>query len=323
MRYRILNAESLNFSEKAKSILASVADVDYYENLDANKIKRIISRYDGLMVRLKTYIGPEIIDRANRMLFIASSTTGLDHIDVEFAKRRSIEVISLFGEKEFLEKVFATAEYTMALMLTVVRNIPYSFDDVKKYRWNRNKFIGSELNGKTLGIVGYGRIGKMVGKYAHAFGMEVMAHDSKKTIREKNIRQVSLDTLLKSADIISIHLPLNDETRGIFNKSKFRKMKKGIYLINTSRAPIINESALLWALKQGFVKGAAVDVIEGERDIKIGRIPLIEYAKSNDNLVITPHLGGATFESMKKTEIFIARNIVSFLKFQNAIRGKR
>jgi len=314
MRYKILNAESENFSKEAKKALSLVADVDYFKSLSASEIERKIADYDGLIVRLKNHIGRGILGRAKRLLFVASPTTGLDHIDLKLAKEKSIEVISLFGEKEFLRNIYATAEYTIALMFFLIRNIPLAFDDVKQYKWNRNKFIGRELNGKVLGVVGYGRVGKMVAGYARLFGMKIIAHDIRKAGFERGVKRVGLDKLLKLSDVISIHLPLNDTTTGLFNKTLFKNMAKAPFLINTSRGPIIDESGLLWALKNRVIKGAAIDVLEGERAMGVHKNPLIEYAKKNSNLIITPHIGGATYESMQKTEIFISKKIQGFLK---------
>jgi len=314
MRYRILNAESLNYFEKAKALLKTIADVDYFASLDENDIKRRIGGYDGLIVRLKTNIGKEIMQKGKKLLFIASATTGLDHIDLKSAKRRGIKVISLSGEKKFLRNIYATAEYAFGLILAVTRNIPAAFSGVKNKQWDRYKFIGTELHGKTLGIVGYGRVGKMVSGYAKSFGMKVIACEKGETVLEKHVERAGLNELLRKSDIVSIHLPLNNETFGIFNKSAFKKMKRSSCLINTSRGEVLDEKALLWALKNRRIKGAALDVVSGERNNTKERSVLEKYAGKVNNLIITPHIAGATFESMEKTEVFIAGQIASFLR---------
>lgn len=305
MRYKILNAESKGYSGKAKAVLAKVAEVDYFDRLSAAEIRKRISEYDGLIVRLDNHIGEDILKNAKRLLFIASATTGLDHIDTAYAKSRSIEVLSLKGETEFLKNVYATAEHTFALILALTRKIPFAHTDAVRGRWNRHEFIGSELNGKTLGIIGYGRVGKMVAGYARGFGMKVAAYD---------IGTGNLNKLLKISDIISVHLPLNKNTEGMITAGLFAKMAKRPYFINTSRGHIVNERALLSALRSGRIKGAAIDVIKEARSRNIGNSPLIKYARAHDNLIITPHIAGATRESMEKTEVFIANKIARYLK---------
>jgi len=305
MRYKILNAESKGYSAKARAILGKAARVDYFDRLSGVEIRKKIAGYDGLIVRLNNYIGKDILKNAKSLLFIASATTGLDHIDTAYAGSRSIEVLSLGGETEFLKSIYATAEYTFALILALTRKIPFAHMDAAKGRWDRYKFIGSELNGKTLGIIGYGRVGKLVAGYARRFGMKVVAHD---------IDTGNLNKLLKVSDIVSVHLPLNKKTEGMMTAGLFRKMARRPYFINTSRGQIVNERALLSALESGRIKGAAIDVVREERSRNTGSSPLIKYAGTHDNLIITPHIAGASFESMEKTEVFIAQKIVKYLK---------
>lgn len=314
MRYRILNAESRYYSKKAGDILGKIAEVDYFDSLSASRIKRKISRYDGLIVRLRNYIGRDILKNAEKLLFIATAATGLDHIDAGFAGKKSIRILSLGGEKRFLLGVYATAEYTFALILALTRNIPSAFIDVRRGRWDRYEFIGSELNGKTLGIIGFGRVGRMVAGYAGSFGMDVVACDIVKNGFGPRVKRVSLNELLEVSDIISVHLPLNKDTEGILGKASFNKMAKRPFIVNTSRGAIIDEPALLAALKKSLVRGAAIDVVKGEYRIGKKNTALLEYAKTHGNLVITPHIAGASRESMEKTEVFIANEIVRYLK---------
>jgi len=314
MKYKILNAESQNYSPKAKVILESIANVDYFANLSKSKMKEKITDFHGLIVRLENYIGPEIIKKGNRLLFIATATTGLDHIDLKAAKDKGVEIISLFGEKKFLDDINATAEHTMALMLSLVRHIPFAHADVFLGFWRRDKFRGMELGGKTLGIIGMGRLGRKVAHYATEFGMKVITYDPYLKKKPTCVALSSIKRLLSEADIVTLHIPLNESTRNIFNEDYFKLMKKDSLLINTSRGEVVDEKALLRSLTEKRIRGAALDVLTGECDERIlKKHPLINYAKKNSNIIITPHLGGATWESMEKTEIFIAQKIKDFL----------
>jgi D-3-phosphoglycerate dehydrogenase len=264
-----------------------------------------------LITRLSHHISKEVIKLGVRLKVIATATTGLDHIDLDAAQMAGIKVISLKGEVEFLKTITATAEHTFGLMLSICRNIPAAFNDVLKGNWNRDNFRGVELKGKTLGIVGFGRLGKMVSVYGSAFGMRVIINDPYITDIPDNIKQCGLDELLQKSDFVSIHVPLNSETFKMIGQPQFSLMKRSAYLINTSRGDVIDEDALIDALTNKIIAGAAIDVISGElltgNDSRI-----IDYARANNNLIITPHIGGATIDSMQATEIYIADKIKLF-----------
>lgn len=251
---------------------------------------------------------------------IVSPTTGLDHIDLEACKRRGIVVLSLQGETDFLGTIPATAEHTWGLMLALTRRTPWAFDDVRKGCWQRDAFRGHDLKGKTLGIVGFGRVGEQVAKYAQTFGMGVVIFDPYSKVEWFNdsdpyypMHHLTLVSLLQDADVVSIHVPLNDETRSMFGAEQFAAMKPGAVLVNTSRGEIIDEAALLEALESGKLAGAALDVISGERG-DLWENKLLKYAREHDNLLITPHLGGCTVESMAATEVFMAKKLKRFLE---------
>lgn len=241
---------------------------------------------------------------------IASCTTGTDHI-----QNKDIPLISLKGEIEFLQDVRATSEHTIALILALIRKIPAAFDDVKKGNWDREAWQGSELYGKTLGIVGYGRVGRQVSSVAKAFGIKVIWHDpyvqaQSNTIPDHLRVNRTLDNLLKESDIVTAHIPLNYKALGMFGAEQFKQMKSTAYFINTSRGAIVDEGGLITALLEKKIAGAAIDVATGEPDIWE---QLRIYAKTQNNLIITPHLGGQTAESRYKTQIFIAHKIKEFI----------
>lgn len=234
-------------------------------------------------------------DECKQFNVVASCTTGTDHID-----NRDIPIISLQGETEFLQDIWATAEMTWALIMSLVRRIPGAFDDVKQGHWNREAFQGIELRGKTLGIVGYGRVGRQVAKLAEAFGMNVLWYDK--------TTNLNLTYILQRSDIVSVHVPLSAETKGMFGTEQFKQMQPTAYFINTSRGAVVDESALITALCEKWIAGAAIDVAINEPDI------WNQLRIWHDRLIITPHISGNTAESRKTTQLFIASKIVKYIK---------
>jgi len=271
----------------------------------------------GIVVRLGITLDKELLSRFNRLSFVATITTGTDHIDTQYCKKEGIQLISLRGHTEFLKEIHATPEHTWGLLLSVMRKIPWAFDSVQKGIFDRRDFFGRELYKKCFGIIGFGRIGKILAQYAHSFGMDVIVYESKDVEEDRyKVKSVSLEELLKTADIISINLPLNKSTLHFLNEEHFKLMKKNAVLINTSRGAIIDEDALLTALKNNDIAGAALDVLEHEsleQGVSSGH-PLIKYARSNQNLLISPHIAGSTIESMEETSFFIVKKIKEFLQ---------
>lgn len=317
----IFITEPEQYSEKALALYRLLGEVKLAPQFKLrSELLLQLKDCEILVIRLGLVIDKELIDAAPNLKIIASPTTGLNHIDVEYAKSKNIKVVSLKGETEFLRTVHATAEHTMALMLALTRKLPSSFESVKSGIWNRDLYKGTELAGKTLGIVGFGRLGSKVAKYAEIFGMRVIAYDpyvSDEIVTRANVEPVSFEALLVASDVVSVHVSLSDETRGMIGAYECGLMKKGAMLINTSRGEIIDEKALLNALQSEQLAGAALDVLTDElqwgESKKISgngtSEALIEYARTHDNCIITPHIGGATKESMEKTEIFIAERI--------------
>lgn len=314
-KIRILNLEPKGYSQKTRAILEEFALVEDGP-LTHTELMENISRFDALIVRFGYgIIGQELFGRGERLKAVASATTGLNHIDLTAAKERNITVLSLKGETEFLQDIHATAEHTWALLLALIRNIPDAVLHVRQGGWDRDMFRGTELHGKTLGIIGFGRIGLKLATYAQSFGMEVLAYDEKKVSVPEHVNLVPLDTLFARSDIVSVNVPHADSTHHMIGRDAIARMKKGVILINTSRGEVIDEHALLEALESGHVAAAALDVLEGEHSQEkdsVAKNPLVKYAVSNHNLLITPHVAGATAESMEKTEVFIAQKLKSF-----------
>ncbi len=316
MRPKILNVIGEKFTAEAKEILNVVADVDYVTPTE-EKLTEIISRYDAILLGLEVKIDKKVLDNAPQLKYIATATTGLDHIDTVYAESKGIEVLSLKGENAFLNTITGTAELACGLMISLLRLIPYAVEDVKKGNWSRESFRGKSLYGKTLGIVGLGRLGKMMARYGKAFGMNVLFADPHVPAGNfPEYEKVDFERLISSSDIVSIHVHLDSATENMFNTLVFKKMKKTSYLINTSRGKIVNEQDLLAALEENGIAGYATDVLSGELSFR-SHIPnnelLLEYARDHRNVLIVPHIGGMTEESRSATDIFIAQKLKKHL----------
>jgi len=314
MKLKILNLDK-HYPVQAQKILKSIGFL-VTKNLNQSQLKKEISQYDILIVDVVNFVDKKIIDQAENLKIIATAATGVDHIDVDYAKKKKIKVISLKGETKFLKEIPATAEMTFGLILALVRQTPAAFKSVKKGQWNRPALKGIDLYEKTFGIIGFGRLGQIVAKYAKAFGMEVMATDPNvkaSEFKKTGVKKVSLTQLLKTADVVSLHVNLIPKNYNLISTKEFNLMKKTAVLINTARGQLINEKALLKALKTKKIAGAAIDVLANEKEIKKAK-PLIEYAKKNKNFIITPHIGGMTQDSADKTRIFIAQKVKQAIK---------
>lgn len=311
---RIVVAESLGFSPAAAEALRALGSVTFAD-ADRAELLRLAAGADLLWVRLRHRVDAELLAAAPRLRAVVSPTTGLNHIDLEEAARRGVAVLSLRGEVEFLRTVRATAEHTVGLLLALLRRIPRAAAHVEQGGWDRDPFRGGELYGKVAGVVGYGRLGRIVAGYLGAFGMRVLAADPcvEPEALEPGVALVPLEGLLAEADVVTLHVSLSAATEGLFGAAQLAAMKPGALFVNTARGELVDEAALLAALEGGRLGGAALDVLAHERSGGMGHSPLVRYAATHDNLVITPHIGGATRESMEKTEAFMAGRLAEFL----------
>ncbi len=310
----ILILEPDDYAPDALAAYRALGRVLLWPEMNAGQRNRALAGADILVVRLVYRITNPWLSRMPNLKIIATPTTGLTHIDTDAAKKRGIKIISL-GGSAVLGRIPSTAEETMGLLLGLVRKIPWAFEDVKRGRWNRDEWKGRQLYGKTVGILGFGRLGRMVARYGRAFGMRVIAADpyvSKSAMARRGVAKVSMEALFKNVDIVSIHVSLGDDTRDLVRKKHIRMMKPTAYLINTARAEIIERHALIEALREEWIAGAAIDVMRDEDGMgrHLKRDPLWGYAKTHHNLLIVPHLGGATTEAMRETEAWIAARVV-------------
>lgn len=313
---------------KRKLKILNMADIsvcpDVFESLDdiaetvsmlpdKKMLKENIQDCDVYFASLKIVVDREILDKAANLKVIATPSTGTDHIDVKYAKQKGIEIISLKDDIKFLENITSTAELAWALLLSSIRRIPYAFDDVRKGNWERENFRGIQLSGKTLGIIGYGRLGRIIADYGKAFRMKILACDVIKVFPSKDVCLVDMGTLLKEADVISIHVHLDESTKGLIDFTCFRQMKKGVVLINTSRGAVIDEKAFLKALESGHIGVAGIDVLDGELERNIKKHPLVKYAVFHDNLIISPHIGGVTSDSQQMVFEYTVKKLRNML----------
>jgi len=276
---------------------------------------RQLSGADVIMVGVRLKIDRELVDRAKNLKVIGSPTTGTDHMDIPYLRRKGVTIITLKGSP-VVNEVKATIEHTICLMLSLSRKLPWYFDMVRSYEWNRYGYEAHDLKGKTLGIIGFGRIGRNVSRIAGCLEMKVLAYDP--NVDKGNFDNASrsrLQNLLSKSDIVTVHAALNKKTLNLLDREKLFMMKKGAYLINTARAKILDQEALLGALECGHLAGAAVDVLADEAGRNpTTNNPLVEYARKHTNLIITPHIGGATIESMHKTSLDTALRVVKFVR---------
>ncbi|MFQ6094932.1 MAG: hydroxyacid dehydrogenase [Candidatus Bathyarchaeia archaeon] len=307
MSARILVCDPID-EEGIRRLMEADFEVDVKLAVSSEELKEIVSDYDALIVRSRTKVTKEIIERGKRLKVIGRAGTGLDNIDVRSAEERGIIVLNTPEAA-----ATAVAELTIGLILSLARNIPLADRSMKEGRWIKKDLRGWQLEGKTLGLIGLGNIGLRVAVIAKCLEMKILVTKrtppSKELLNRLGARFVPLDDLLKESDIVSLHLPLSEETHRMIGSRELNLMKDGAYLINTSRGAIVDEEALLEALESGKLGGAALDVygFEPPTDLRLVRLP---------NVVCTPHIGAQTEEAQREASIMIAGKIIDLLAEQ-------
>ncbi len=295
-----LSPKGVEIFKKAKGI-----EVEVKTKLPPEELKAIIGEYDGLVIRSATKVKPEIIEAADKLKVIGRAGSGLDNVDLPAASKKGIVVMNTPGGN-----TITTAEHAISMMLALSRKIPQATASMKSKKWEKSKFMGSEIYNKTLGIMGIGSIGSVVADRARGLKMNVLAHDpflSPERAEKLGVELATLDDLLKRSDYITIHVPKSKETINLVNKELFAKMKDGVFLINCARGGIVNEKDLCDAIKSGKVAGAALDVFEKEPPDSDN--PLLDL----DEVICTPHLGASTEEAQEKVAVAIAEQMVDYL----------
>lgn len=298
---KVLITDKIN--ESAKDIIGDAAICDFLPTMSEDELVQKIGEYDALMVRSQTKVTKKIIEAGKSLKIIGRAGVGVDNIDLEAATKCGIIVVNSPDGN-----THAAAEHTVAMMLSLSRNIPQAYETIKQGLWERSKFTGVEVFGKTLGVIGFGKIGQHVAKVAQALGMNIVVYDpytTKELVENLCAFYCStLDEFWGQCDYISIHTPKTKETISLINKNTINRMKKGVKIINCARGGIIDEAALCEAIKEGQVSGAAIDVFENEPDIKSS--PLFGCV---DKCVLTPHLGASTSEAQINVAVDVAKQI--------------
>jgi len=306
MTHRVLVTETI--AEAGLAIFRNAADVDldYRPGIKGEELLRAVAEADAIITRSGTAVTPELVSAGAKLRVVGRAGVGLDNVDVAACTARGILVINAPTAN-----VMSATEHTMAMLLSLCRNIPEAHASVKRGEWTRAKFMGVELNGKTLGIIGLGRIGKLLTARARAFGMQVIAYDpyiAANVFEGAGAQRVTLDELLAKSDVITVHTPLTDETHGMLSAAQIAKMKDGVIALNIARGGIWDEGALAAALGSGKVSGAAIDVYEPEPPSKDN--PLL----SAKNIVLSPHIGANTMEAQNRVAVQTAENVVEALR---------
>jgi D-3-phosphoglycerate dehydrogenase len=308
---RILVSDSLH--ESGIEVLEETPgfEVEVNTSLTQEELLGIIKNYDVLVIRSSTKVTAEVIEAADRLKVIGRAGIGLDNVDIGAASKRGIVVMNTPDGN-----VITTAEHAVAMLMALSRNIPQAAASMRAHKWEKKQFRGKELFNKTLGVIGIGRIGRIVADRARGMKMNIIGYDPyipAESIEKMGVESVSLDELLARSDYITVHTPITPETRNLINKECFAKMKRGVLLVNCARGGIVNEQDLYQALSEGKIAGAALDVFEKEPPEES---PLLDL----DNVIATPHLGASTDEAQENVAVAVANQIVDYLR-TGAIRN--
>jgi len=306
---KLLATEPEGFSEQAHAALRAAGHTVTFFEGELPPSANDLAGFDGVIVRLGVTWTSSIFERCPGLKLIATPTTGLTHIDMEAAEGHGIEVLSLRGLPG-LDRITSTPEHALALLLALARNIVPACCSVQGGEWTRYAFTGTMLSRKHVGIVGLGRTGRQFARMVEA--MDMVVHYFDPYVNEpKYNRYTSLNEMAAHCDVIAVHAELNDETEGLLDRAFFQDCRPGALLVNTARGELLDEAALLEALQEGRLRGAALDVVSSEPVTgQPWESPLRDYSLQHSNLVITPHIAGATFESIPRAEELLADAII-------------
>ena len=300
--------EHADFSPLAINNLLSLGTVSCF-NIQSESLKEFIGDKDVLLVRLNYFYGEELLSHARNLKIICSPTTGLNHIDIDYASKRNIKLVSLKGETDFLSQITATSEHTLGLIISLIRNYQKIFRSEAQSDFNRDLVKGYELSSLKVGIIGLGRIGAHLVKYLSALNAELYFFDS--DTHKSNAfatRVATMKDLINSSDIVILSASYSDNNRKMISCDMLELMHKK-YFINTSRGELVDEQYLLDKIEQKHFAGVAIDVYVSEQEAPNNRQRIIDLARKDLNFLYTPHMGGATISSMIKTELFIVKKL--------------
>jgi len=298
VRHRVVVADKVD--EGGLALLSAVPEIDVVKAIkDKKKLVEMLPEAHALLVRSETKVTADLLAQAPQLRVVGRAGMGVDNIDLDAATHRGIAVLNTPGGN-----TISAAEHTVGLLLSLVRRIPWADQSMHAGAWDRQKFQGVEVSGKTLGVVGLGRIGAHVANVARAFGMVVIGHDPflpEPRAHELQVQLLQLDDLLKRADVVTLHLPLTDETRNLIDRRRLGLMKKTAVLINAARGGLVDETALVEALQGARIAGAALDVFETEP------LPADSPLRKAERMILTPHLAASTAEAQERVGLEICR----------------
>ena len=309
MKKRILIADDIHpiFIEQAEAL---GYDCDYQPKIKLDEALQIIANYEGLVIRSKFNVDKQVIDAATKLQFVCRAGAGMDNIDEGYASQKNIVLINASeGNMD------AVGEHTIGLLLSLMNNFNNADAEIRAGKWQREANRGYELKGKTVGIIGYGFMGKSFAKKLSGFEVNVIAYDKYKTgFSDKYAREVSMEEIVKHSDVVSLHIPLTSETKGLVDDEYLFHFKKPIFFINVSRGGVAKVQAVLNAVKQGKVLGAGLDVLEVEKFPALADQPWFEELRQSGKVILTPHVAGWTFDSYRRISEVMGEKLALLFK---------
>ncbi len=304
MKKRILIADDIHaiFIEQAEEL---GYNCDYQPDIKLDEALQIIGGYEGLVIRSKFNVDKQVMDAATKLEFVCRAGAGMDNIDVVYAAQKNIKLINASeGNMD------AVGEHAIGLLLSLMNNFNSADAQIRAGKWQREANRGYELKGKTVGIIGYGFMGKSFAKKLSGFEVNVIAYDKYKTgFSDQYAREVSMEEIVKHSDILSLHIPLTTETKGILDDEYFFHFKKPIFFINTSRGGVAKVQAVLNAIKQGKILGAGLDVLEVEKFPALAEQTWFEELRKSGKVLLTPHVAGWTYDSYRRISEVMASKL--------------
>ena len=304
MRSRIICITPVKHLEGVYERLEQYENFFYEPNITKNELSKRLSGWKDIEYLFtnpnkQNFILDEEVLGHSDIKVINTCSTGLNHIDMDYCERNNIEVWSLKEDFDLINDLPSTAELSVGLMLSLLRKIPEGFNSVKKGEWNYEPFIGRQVKGLTIGIVGYGRLGKILVKLLSGWGVKILVNDPYVQVDNEHCIRTTMNEIWRQSDVIFLHLHVTDITRTMVGDYFLSNMKKGSVLINTSRGELVDEKSIITSIKEYHLGGYGTDVIVDEfGDVK--KSELVEFSRENDNVVITPHVGGMTWEGQTK-----------------------
>ncbi len=313
---KILVITPISHIKGVEEQLESAGQVTYLDDPSIDDVKRVIKNYEAIFTnpnKSKVFLGKDLLENANNLKVICTASTGTNHIDKEYLKEMEVSLLSLTEERNVINKITSTAEHALALTLSIIRNVKMSSLAVSEGLWDYTPFIGRQMNRLNIGVIGYGRLGSLYARYCQSLGSEVYIYDPFKKAPEEYSQLDELSEIFKLADVISLHVHVNEDTIGMIDKKLLSLAKKDLVLINTARGDIVNENDLVSFLSENKSSLYATDVLENEINNMTGS-PIYRYHLESQQVLITPHIGGMTKEAQEIAYNHAASMLTKFLK---------